>query len=493
MTISRRRFLGVVAAGAATAACSPRSGQAPPSTTTTGTTRPTTTSAPPPSTTQAPVPPDWNALRTRLTGELILPADKGYATASRSYNPRFDNRDPAAIARCRNADDVQRCVDVARNARMPLAARSGGHSYAGYSTPDKGLVLDLRPMAGVRVAGDTAEIGAGARLMEVYAALADAGRALPAGSCPTVGISGLTLGGGIGVTARKYGLTCDKLVSAKVVLADGTRKTVDGGDLLWALKGGGGGNFAVVTSFTFATEPAPDMTVFSLRYPSGATADVIGAWQEWIARQPDEMWSNCVVSAGSPPTCRVGGALVGGEDQCKQLLRSMPRASSLLITGKGYHDAMRYFGGCSQRSAAQCRPESEGGQLGRETFTASSRILDEPVDPAALVDLLRGRARLDVLLDSLGGAVARVAPGDTAFPHRTALASAQIYSSGDARAVAEVRDGLGRLAGPHGYVNYIDPTMPGWATAYYGDNLPRLREVAARYDPDKVFTFAQAV
>lgn len=491
MTINRRRFLGVVAAGAAAAACSPGRGAAPP--TSTGTTTTTTTSAPPPSTSQAPVPPDWNALREQLKGELILPADNGYATAARSYNPRFDNHKPAAIARCQSPDDVQRCVDVARNARMPIAARSGGHSYAGYSTPDKGLVLDLRPMATVRVDGDTAEIGAGVRLMEVYSGLADAGRALPAGSCPTVGISGLTLGGGIGVTARKYGLTCDKLVSAKVVLADGTQRTVDGDDLLWALKGGGGGNFAVVTSFTFATEPAPDMTVFSLRYPAGATADVIGAWQDWIARQPDEMWSNCVVSAGSPPTCRVGGALLGGEDQCKQLLRSMPRASSLLITGKGYLDAMRYFGGCSQRSLAQCRPESEGGQLGRATFTASSRMLTEPVDPAALVDLLRGRTALDVLLDSLGGAVSRVAPGDTAFPHRAALASAQIYSSGDARAVAEVRDGLGRLAGPHGYVNYIDPAMPDWATAYYGDNLPRLREVAAKYDPDRVFAFAQAL
>ncbi|MDQ3787466.1 MAG: FAD-binding oxidoreductase [Actinomycetota bacterium] len=481
--------MGVVAMGAAAAACSPKPGEAPPSATTTT----TTTSAPPPSTSQAPVPPDWDALRAQLKGDLILPADTAYATARRSYNPRFDTHKPAAIARCHTPDDVQRCVDVARKARMPIAARSGGHSYAGYSTPDNGLVLDLRPMADVRVTGDTAEIGAGARLMEVYAALADAGRALPAGSCPTVGISGLTLGGGIGVTARRYGLTCDKLVSAKVVLADGTRQTVDGGDLLWALKGGGGGNFAVVTSFTFAVEPAPDMTVFSLRYPAGATADVVGAWQEWIAQQPDEMWSNCIVSAGSPPACRVNGALVGGEDQCKQLLRTMPRASSLLITGKGYLDAMRYFGGCSQRSVAQCRPESEGGQLGRETFAASSRMLTEPVDPAALVDLLRGRAQLDVLIDALGGAVARVAPGDTAFPHRTALASAQIYSSGDTQAVAEVRDGLGRLAGPHGYVNYIDPAMPDWATAYYGDNLPRLREVAATYDPDKVFAFAQAV
>ncbi|MFL6122061.1 FAD-binding protein, partial [Actinophytocola sp.] len=378
----------------------------------------------------------------------------------------------------------------ARNARMPIAARSGGHSYAGYSSPDNGLVVDLRSMATVQVSGDTAVIGGGARLMEVYAALAGAGRALPAGSCPTVGIGGLTLGGGIGVTARKFGLTCDRLTAAQIVTADGKQQTVDGGDLLWALKGGGGGNFGIVTSFTFATAPAPDITVFSLQYPAGSTADVVGAWQDWITRQPDELWSNCTISAGSPPRARIGGAVVGDENLCKQLLRSLPRASSILIQGKGYLDAMRYYGGCSQRSTETCRPQAEGGQLGRESFTASSRVLDKAVDPATFVDLLTGRSGLDVLLDSLGGAVGRVKPGDTAFPHRTAIASAQIYSSGNAQDVAEVRDGLPSRTG---YVNYIDPTMPDWATAYYGDNLPRLRKVAARYDPDKVFAFAQAV
>jgi hypothetical protein len=181
---------------------------------------------------------------------------------------------------------------------------------------------------------------------------------------------------------------------------------------------------------------------------------------------------------------------MGTEAECKQLLKSLPRATDILIQGKGYLDAMRYYGGCSQRSTAQCRPQAQGGQLGRESFTASSRIVNDKLDPGTLVNLLSGRSGLDVLLDSLGGAVGRVAPGDTAFPHRKAIASAQIYSSGSAQDVAEVRDGL---PGNTGYVNYIDPTMPDWATAYYGDNLSRLRKVAAKYDPDKVFAFAQAV
>jgi hypothetical protein len=482
MTVNRRRFLGAAALGVVATACSspePKPASSAP------------TSAPATTTSHAPVPPDWNALRAQLPGGLDLPGDSGYEAACQSYNPRFDNHRPAAVAHCTSVADVQRCVETARNAQMPIAARSGGHSYAGYSTPDGGLVVDLRPMVQVQVNGEQAVVGGGARLMEVYGGLAKAGRALPAGSCPTVGIGGLTLGGGIGVTARKYGLTCDRLVAAQIVTADGQQRTVSDGDLLWALKGGGGGNFGIVTSFTFATEPAPDITVFSLKYPAGSTADVLGAWQDWVAQQPDELWSNCVVSAGSPPSCRVGGAVIGDEALCKQLLKTLPRASSIMIQGKGYLQAMQYMGGCSQRSVAQCRPSVEGGQLGRESFTASSRILNSAVDPGAVVNLVKGRSGLDVLFDSLGGAVGRVAPADTAFPHRKALASAQIYSSSNAQDVAEVRDGL--PTGNTGYVNYIDPTMPDWASAYYGDNLPRLRKVAASYDPDKVFAFAQAV
>ncbi|WP_157537300.1 FAD-binding oxidoreductase [Kitasatospora azatica] len=160
----------------------------------------------------APEPPDWSALKARLAGRLLLPQDQGYGTARLGYNELNDGQLPAAVARCTSASDVQACLDAARGHGVPIAARSGGHSYLGYSVPNGGLVMDLRPMARVQVLPDgTARVGAGARLIEVYAALAQAGRLLPAGSCPTVGVGGLTLGGGIGVLTRKYGLTCDRL------------------------------------------------------------------------------------------------------------------------------------------------------------------------------------------------------------------------------------------------------------------------------------------
>ncbi|GLZ42101.1 FAD-binding oxidoreductase [Actinokineospora sp. NBRC 105648] len=458
-----------------------------------------------PTTRPAAVPPDWEGLRSRLGGGLHRIGQDGYDTARRSYNPLFDKQAPAAVATCSKTEHVQACVSLARDARLPVAARSGGHSYTGYSAPDGGLVVDLGGMSAVDVRADgTAVVGAGARLIEVYAALAAAGRALPAGSCPTVGIGGLTLGGGIGVLTRKYGLTCDNLVSAEVVTAEGTIRTASESsepDLFWALRGGGGGNFGIVTSFTFATVPAPSLAVFQLTYPEGSVADVVGAWQEWTASAPDELWSNVVITGGAATKCRVNGCFVGPQSGLNPLLdRLVARAgkpSGRSVSQRAYLDAMRYFAGCANRSIAQCGPES----LPRETFVASSRVLPTAVaDPNALADLLVGRTDMDLLLDSLGGAVSRVDPTATPFPHRKALATAQIYQKTTvdkqpeaARAVAEVRDALARLGARGGYVNYIEAAMPDWGLAYYGSNINRLNSVARRYDPDQVFTFAQSI
>jgi hypothetical protein len=437
-------------------------------------------------------PPDWNALRGKVSA-LIRPGDSGFEQAKRVFNPLFDGREPAAIARCASAKEVSACVLEARS-KVPIAARSGGHSYGGYSVPDGGLVIDAGPMSKVDVRQDgTAVIGAGARLKDVYAALAAAGRCLPAGSCPTVGIAGLTLGGGIGVLARKYGLTCDHLVSAQIVTADGKVRTASAGsepDLFWALRGGGGGNFGVVTSFTFSTDPAPDVTVFSLRFPAGSAGDVLGGWQRWIATVQPELWSNLVISGGSPAQSRVSGCFVGGSAELAPLLDDLSvkagvPPTSRMAQPKGYLAAMRYFSGSEQR----------------QTFVASSRILEKPVtEPAALVRLMTGRNGIDLLIDGLGGAVAKPAPGDTAFWHRTALASIQVYSTvtpanrdAAAKSVAEIVSGLAGIGADGGYVNYIDPALPDWMNAYYGDNVQRLREVAKTYDPDKVFGFAQGI
>jgi FAD/FMN-containing dehydrogenase len=450
---------------------------------------------------------DLAGLKKALDGPLILPGDSRYATAAQPFNAALGVRKPAAVAQVANRADIRTCILRVRGHGVPLAARSGGHSYVGYSTPDNGVVVDVSAMNAITVQADgTAVVGAGARLIDVYATLAAHGRALPAGSCPTVGVAGSTLGGGIGVVARAYGLTCDHLTSATVITADGDLHTVDenrDADLFWALRGGGGGNGGIVTDFTFATVPAPTVTVFSLHFPATQTASVLRAWSTWMDAAPDNLTALCGVTAAATPTNRVTGTWTGAT-------AGLPAQLSALIAEVGvdptrrttntysYLDAMRYFASCLNETVTACHSASmPGGTLGRETFQAASRMLQQTLDGStadSIVDLMRQQRGMVLLFDSLGGKVGQLRATDTAFVHRSAKASVQIYSGSSAGgAVARVQQALAPLVGAGAYVNYLNSSQADWATAYYGDNLPRLRRIIEHYDPDGVFTFPQSV
>ena len=174
---------------------------------------------------------------------MLLPSDSGYAAAGHLYNSVYAQQ-AAAIAQCQSAGDVQRCLSFARGSGVQVAARSGGHSYAAYSSCP-GLVIDVTNLDGCPSgAGGLATVGAGTVLIDVYSQLSAQGRLLPGGSCPTVGIAGLTLGGGVGVFGRAYGLTCDQLQTVEIVTADGALHRCgpdNDEDLYWACRGGGGG------------------------------------------------------------------------------------------------------------------------------------------------------------------------------------------------------------------------------------------------------------
>ncbi len=487
--VDRRTFLrlaGVSAAGAVATACSSGGTLIPASGST-----PAPVAAPPATSGLSTAPPNWDTLRSKLSGALVRPGDAEYTVAKRSFNTLFDTRKPIAVAKVSSAEDVQACL-AATAGRVSLAARGGGHSYAGYSSPEGGFIIDVGALSKVEVKGDQVVIGAGAKLKDVYAALARAGRSLPAGSCPTVGIAGLTLGGGIGVLCRKYGLTCDHLASAQVVTADAQLRTASPTsepDLFWALRGGGGGNFGIVTEFTFDTDPAPNVTVFSLRFPAAAAADVLNTWQQWVPAMGPELWSNLVLSGGSPVQVRVGGCYVGGASGLNTLLNNLiansgARPTSRTVRSLDYAGAMKYFSGSETR----------------QSFVASSRMITTPVDAAKVTALLAGRTGMDLLIDSLGGEVGAKAKGDTAFWHRDALASVQIYAPANTKnaddvtkSVGEVATGLAAAGAGGGYVNYIDPALPDWMNAYYGDNVPRLKQVAHAVDPHNVFRFGQGV
>lgn len=236
-----------------------------------------------------------------------------------------------------------------------------------------------------------------------------------------MGIGGLLQGGGIGVLTRAYGLTCDRLVGATVVTG-GDSKISTAADvepeLFRALRGGGGGNVGVVTEFVVRTEPAPDLTILRLGFPAGSAAAVLGAWQGWAPSGPDQLWSTCLISSGSPPTVLVTGCLVGTPSDAAPLLDQLVHAAGVapldrFVAAFGYLDAMRYFACCSRKTVAVCRPVSEGGDLRRAAFRASSRILGRPLDSdgvAQVVALVTGAPGLDLLVDALGGAAGRMLP-----------------------------------------------------------------------------------
>nr|WP_051819236.1 FAD-binding oxidoreductase [Streptomyces sp. NRRL S-920] len=246
-----------------------------------------------------------------------------------AFIARFDGVRPQAVALCRHAHDVREVIAFARRHSVGIAIRSGGHCFAGNSSTD-GVIVDVTPMDDVRVDGETARVGAGTRIGALSRALQEHGVTVPSGSCPSVGIGGTTLGGGLGVLGRVHGLTCDHMLAAEVVLADGRVVETDSErepDLFWALRGAGGGNFGIVTSFRFRTRTAPRMTNFSYVWDIRHAATVIDAWQRWAPVAPDEMAAGLALTATDdvrePPFVEVYGAMLGNESDALRLLEQL--------------------------------------------------------------------------------------------------------------------------------------------------------------------------
>jgi FAD/FMN-containing dehydrogenase len=444
---------------------------------------------------------------------------------ARLASPAFDGLRPAAVAQCTSAADVVACVEWAGATKSPITARGGGHSYAGYSS-GSGLVVDLGPMHAIAYDSGSklATIGAGAQLVDVDLALAGQGVAIPAGSCPTVGIAGLALGGGMGLTGRAFGLTCDNVVALDVVLADGRTVHCDAThdpDLFWALRGGGGGNFAIVTQFTFRTHAVGDATIYKLTWPWSLAAKTVAAWMDWIPTLPDELFSACLLSGapGAGPSISVSGLLLGPTSMLDPAIAPLVAAIGAPATRFSrthtYADAAMISAGCQGLSQAACHfaGSSPGGTLPRSAFLAKSDYFTKAMDAsaiAALTSAIEHRTTDTRLMggaahfDAYGGAVNRVASDATAFVHRNALCSAQYSGSFDPGASADhlaanrawldaMWTALRPAASGFAYQNYIDPSLTDWRTAYYGANYDRLVAVQRRYDPHHRFEFAQAV
>ncbi|MFB6724185.1 FAD-dependent oxidoreductase [Kribbella sp. NPDC056345] len=443
-----------------------------------------------------------------MTGRLLRPGDSGYAEAARTWNLALPARQPAAVAQVANQADVIACVQKAAGRGVPFAARSGGHSYAGYSTPDAGVVVDVAALKHVSVRSDnTVAVGAGAKLIDVYAGLAASNRALPGGTCSTVGIAGLTLGGGIGVLTRPFGLTCDLLKSATVVTVDGAVHTVDAqrdAELFWALRGGGGGHAGIVTEFVFTTVPAPNPITFELAFAASRTANVLASWTSWQSAAPDGLTTTLSVSAGSLPSNNITGTWLGSISNLDQHLNALVSAVGSAPTTRttkqrSYLDAMQHYAGCEAKPISACYLNTEpGGTISRESFRAGSRMLATNLSKSQadqVVDIMRGQRDMILLFDALGGKVKTLGTSDTAYPHRSAVASVQIYTwnAANSPGITAVQNSLTPVAGPGSYVNYLHPEQTNWGTAFWGPNRPRLKTTIQSYDPNHAFDFPQSV
>jgi len=455
--------------------------------------------------------PDWQALAAEVEGEVLSPDAPGYESARRPALARFRDARPAAVVRCASPADVAATIAFARAAGLPVAARSGGHCLAGRSSTE-GVVADVGPMAEVAVAGGVATVGAGARLGEVYDALAAEGLTIPAGCGPRVGAAGLVLGGGLGILGRMRGVLADSLVGADVVLADGRVVAADADhepDLFWALRGAGAGGFGIVTALRFAPLAAPDMTRFVHRWPATAAAAVLEAWQGWSPVAPDPLAASLLVAAPADPAAAlvvtVAGAYAGPREEAAALLADLAARvgtppGEALLEHASYRETKRAL-------------SNDGAEdpLEREHIAHRSMFFAAPIPPDATAALLAhveagrrpGEGR-ELDFGPLGAAYARVPPDATAFVHRDAAfllkTSAVVAAGADAGTKAAAQDWADRaleIVAPYGtggvYQNFPEPGRPDWARAYHGANLDRLAAIRARYDPDDVLRGPQTI
>ncbi|MFH8526864.1 FAD-binding protein [Streptomyces tendae] len=462
---------------------------------------------------------DWPALEAGLSGVLLTSEQAAYEQARLLVNQRFDAVRPQAIAYPADVHDVVECVNFARASGIPLALRSGGHSYAGYST-SPGLVLDTSSLNTTGVSGGRARFGAGVKGGQAHLALAAAGAGLPLGRCPTIGLAGVTLGGGLSAFTRAWGLACDHLEEVETVTADGRIRRVRAdspapeGDLFWAQCGGGGGNFGVATALEFATRDIRDLAFarFLVSWPTTATAAVLRGWTLWNADPATPRTVTCAFEqlsdSGLPAPPTVTGTFIG-------TLGDLAPVLDRLTAAVGLPEAERVILPCDYPRAASEADRWGGGTLGpRVAFAAKSHIVRDPLTPAAAADMAASLERLHsfagvggaggLLVDALGGAVGDRPPGATAFPHRAAVGVVQYHSYWHQytdrahvdRRLQWLRDTHATMQ-PHlgtgGYTNGMDPELTDWQTAYHGDNYPRMQRAKAAFDPERLFTFPQAV
>jgi len=445
-----------------------------------------------------------DAFAGRLRGTLLRPGDEGYDAARRVWNGLIDKQ-PALIVRCQGAADVMAAVTFAREHRLLLSVRAGGHNVAGSAIAEQGLVIDVSLMRSVQVDPQRriARVESGARLGDLDHETAAFGLAAPVGVVSATGVAGLTLHGGAGWLMRKHGLSIDNLRAVEVVTADGRllrASTDEHPDLFWALRGGGG-NFGVATAFEFHLHPVgPEVTVAMPIYPLASARDVVTACRDYLARAPYDLMVLGVYWSAPPipevpaehrgkPVVVVLGCYTGPADQAQNVL------GPLSTIGQPLAD----LSATMEWTQAQ-RLLDEDYPNGKFYYWKSIYLDRLDAEVMNVLDrFTRDRPSLESSIDVwfLGGAMSRVAPIATAFFNRRHPIMIGIEANWSDRADAEaniawareLHQALTPFSGGGNYLNF-----PGFVEeretmlrGAYGENLDRLRKVKAEYDPDNLF------
>jgi FAD/FMN-containing dehydrogenase len=447
-----------------------------------------------------------------FAGEVVYPGDPEYDRRRAVWNAMHDRR-PALIARCTSARDVAAAIAHGRDYEMPIAVRAGGHSMPGHSTCDDGIVIDLRPMNAVRVdpVARRVKVQGGALLGELDRATQEHGLVVPAGVVSHTGVAGLTLGGGVGRLMRRFGLTIDSLLAAEVVTADGRivpANEDENADLFWGIRGGGG-NFGVVTEFEFVLHELSELVILATFHPLERAAQVLALGREVMGgvsdeRAPDELlWTSFLRKA--PPLPWVPPALVDQPGVMSLIEWSGERAEGRRRL-EALHAELAPIAG-----SIEAVPFLQIQTLTDEIFAAGKRTYIKAGFARELTDdlieaLIRcgggvGSEFSQIEVLALGGAIGRVAPEATAFPHREAswlinLPATWEDAREDGEEIAWTRRSFAELE-PHltggKYVNFMGADERSDAGGAYGTTLHRLRLLKRAYDPDNVFRLNQNI
>ena len=444
----------------------------------------------------------YSQLAAQLQGELLLTQTDEFLSLSAPWNLRYSDRRPAAIARCTGIQDVQTCLAWVQTYNVPFVARSGGHSYAGYSTTP-GLLIDLSLMESLDYDQTTgiAKVGGGAHNSNLYSDLPPFNVAVTHGRCSPVGVGGLTLGGGIGFNMRLHGLLIDQLIETTLVTASGEVLRCnerENADAFWACRGGGGGNLGINTSFTFQTFPVDTLTVFDIVWTANLDS-LLPFALTYLPTTPDEFGCKLsVVQDGMMLRIDLLGQLVGTEAEVQALLAplyALATPTQEIIKTVDYWDGQAFL--------------SEDGRP--EYAHERSRYLFDDMPPegaATILDYLRRwpgtQAETNWKMFLMGGAVSDVPSDATAYVHRSATMISSIeleWTAEDSQEVVarnqawltEFHQAMTAFTSSQSYQNFIDESENDFLRAYYGSNLERLVQIKSKLDPDNLFRFPQSI